>query len=78
MKGNRNEALSVSACVKKLDADLDTKLKAAIANAIGKINGIPAPYRNNLDKTTEIKAAMDACNELATTLTEIKQRIEEN
>ena len=78
MKGNRNEALSVSACVKKLDADLDTKLKAAIANAIEKINGIPAPYRNNLDKTTEIKAAMDACNELATTLTEIKQRIEEN
>lgn len=78
VSGNRNTALSVSACVQKLDKALDTKLKAAIADAIDKIQGIPAPYRNNLDKTTEIKAAMDACNELASTLTEVKQCIEKN
>ncbi len=77
-KGNRNEEISISACLKKLDPSLDTRMRAAIEQAIAKINEIPAPYRNNLDKDTQIQAAMNACTNLSEILLEVKQRIEKN
>lgn len=77
-KGNRNETMSISACIKQLDSSLDSRIRTAIEQALAKINEIPAPYRNNLDKDTQIQAAMDACTELSEILLEVKQRIEKN
>lgn len=44
---------------------LATTLRTKIDAAIAAINGIPEPFRNNLDKGTQIQAAMDAVNDLS-------------
>ena len=67
-----NRGVSLSELVKSIDADADQNLKDAIQNAISKINGIPAPFRNNLTKKTEIEAAMDACTDLGEALLQAK------
>lgn len=40
---------------------LNARVKAEITDAINKIGAIPAPFRSNLDKDTEINAAINAC-----------------
>lgn len=70
IEGNRGTSLSE--LVKSIDADADQNLQDAIENAISKINGIPAPFRNNLTKSTEIEAAMDACSKLGEALLQAK------
>jgi uncharacterized iron-regulated protein len=50
------------------DAALDTRLKTEIQEAITAIAAIPAPFRNNLDKSVEIVAAQQAINKIRDTL----------
>ena len=70
IEGNRS--VSLSDLVKSVNADADQNLKDAIENAITMINNIPAPFRNNLTKHTEIEAAMDACSNLSEALLQAK------
>jgi predicted lipoprotein len=58
--------------VKTIDAGLEAELNTKLTTAIAAINNIPAPFRNNLDKTAQIEAAMAAVNDLTPVLTEIK------
>lgn len=73
VEGNRGTSLS--SYVAETNADLDNRLKNAITNAKDKINAIPKPFRNNLDKDTEIQAAMEACNDLSKILEELLDNI---
>lgn len=70
--GNRNDASSLSALVRSIDADLDTRVKKQIDDTKKAINNIPAPFRNNLGATAEIEDAMQACSDLADLFSEIK------
>lgn len=54
---------SLSALVAAEDAALDTKVKAAIADAANAILAIPQPFRNNIN-STEARNAMTACADL--------------
>lgn len=76
IRGNRNDATSLSALVRSVDATLDTKVQAKIAAAIKAIKDIPAPFRNNLGKTTEIEAAMDACTEITNVFEEVRTKLD--
>lgn len=49
------------------DAALDARIQSEIQAAITAIGAIPAPFRNNLDKTAQIVAAQQACSKVATT-----------
>lgn len=60
-------ANSLSALVKKYNADLDTKVKTAISDAAKAIQAIPQPFRNNIN-SSEAAAAMDACADLSDVL----------
>jgi uncharacterized iron-regulated protein len=60
---------SLSALVKKVDETFDTKVKQAIQDAADAIQAIPQPFRNNIN-SAEAKAAMDACGNLESLLTE--------
>lgn len=62
-------ANSISALVKKVDEAFDTKVKNAIQVAADAIQAIPQPFRNNID-SSEAKAAMDACGDLESLLTD--------
>lgn len=66
-----NRGISVSDYIKIIDPVLNTKVVDAITNAIAKIEAIPYPFDTNYS-STQAKAAMDACNELADILTEAK------
>lgn len=54
---------SISALVKSVNADLDTRAVAAITDAYDAILNIPQPFRNNI-VCTESEAAQDACEKL--------------
>lgn len=54
---------SISALVKRINANLDTEVNAAIDNAYNSIQGMTAPFRNNLTGS-KVDAAMDACADL--------------
>lgn len=60
---NTVAANSISALVKSLDADLDTRAVAAITEAYNAILNIPQPFRNNI-VCMESEAAQDACEVL--------------
>ena len=62
-------ANSLSALVKKVDDAFDTKVKNAINAAATAIQAIPQPFRNNIG-SAEAKAAMDACGDLESLLTD--------
>jgi predicted lipoprotein len=73
MEGSRT-GRSLSDFVKSKNADLDTKIRAAIKDAITKIQAIPAPFRNQLNNPASapaIEEAMDACNHLMDQLSAI-------
>ncbi|MDR3118038.1 MAG: peptidase M75 [Mediterranea sp.] len=74
-RGSRNTAGSLSALVKTFDENLDTEIQAAIAAAIAAIDGIPAPFRSNLDKRIEIENAQDILDDLEKTLLKIKRAL---
>ncbi len=52
---------SLAAYLRKNNAEVDTKLRSTIDNAINTVAAMPAPFRNHLTKT-ETQAAVDACN----------------
>ena len=56
--------------VKEKDADLDTKVKGLITDAIDAIADIPYPFRNNLNNEEKVNAAMDAVNAVASVFDE--------
>lgn len=76
---NARSGTSLSTYVQSKDAELDTKIKAAIANAITKIKAIPAPFRDQLNNSSSapaIEAAMAACDDLMNQLSRIDDIIE--
>ena len=62
---------SVSAYIKRIDAAADAEVIAAINKAIDAINAIPYPFAENFT-SKESGLAMEACNDLAETLTAAK------
>ncbi len=57
---NGEDGKGIDELVAEKNAALDTRLKAEIDEAIAAIGRIPAPFRDNLDATTEIEAAQEA------------------
>ncbi len=76
IRGSRNDATSLSALVRSVDAALDTKVQTNIAAAIKAIQNIPAPFRNNLGKTAEIDAAMEACADVTDVFEEVRTALD--
>jgi hypothetical protein len=62
LEGRRGASLTDY--VKSVNPQTDSNIKAAIANAIAKIEAIPFPFAENFG-TAAAGAAMEACNELA-------------
>lgn len=58
---------SLSSLVKKYNAELDTKVKNAIQDAINAIQAIPQPFRNNIN-SAEASNAMEVCADLVDVL----------
>lgn len=58
---------SLSKLVAKYDADLDSRVKAAIKTAADAIQAIPQPFRNNIN-TAEAASAQLACQDLSDVL----------
>lgn len=74
--GSRDDATSLSALVRSVNEDLDTKVQAQIAATRKAIRDIPAPFRSNLDASTEIEAAMEACADLADLFMSVKTALD--
>lgn len=67
-------ANSLSALVAKTNADLDSQVKDAIANAASAIQAIPQPFRNNIN-SNEARNAMDVCGDLTSILENLKSYV---
>jgi predicted lipoprotein len=63
---------NIAAYIKTKNATLEAEIKTGIQNTITAINGIPEPFRNNLNATTQIEAAMAATSSLNVSLTKVK------
>jgi len=74
--GSRNDATSLSALVRSVNEDLDTEVQAQIAATRKAIRDIPAPFRSNLDASTEIDAAMEACADLVDLFVKVKTALD--
>jgi len=74
IEGKRGK--SISDYIKSVDSDADAAVKAGIANAIAKINAIPAPFAKNY-AAEEAATAMEACDELLSALTKVKSIVEQ-
>ena len=68
---------SVSSHIATLNKALDAKIQSAIADAIGKIEKMQKPFRNNLKFDANNQAAVDACNDLRDLLDEAIELINE-
>ena len=69
---------SISKLVAGANAELDTKVSAAITTAASAIQAIPQPFRNNIN-SQETVAAIKACEELESVLDkELKPYIRDN
>jgi len=64
---------SFSDLVKAESASLDAEIKANITAAKTQISNIGVPFRNNLSNTVATDAAIEACNELYTSLKKVKE-----
>lgn len=67
-------ANSLSALVAQTNADLDSQVKDAIANAASAIQAIPQPFRNNIN-SNEARNAMDVCGDLTSVLENLKSYV---
>ena len=63
--------------MKDLDAALDTKVMAAIDNALAKIDAMPAPFALHYSDAANGEA-VEACDELSEALDEINEAIRNN
>ena len=57
----------MAAYINKVNATLDSNVRAAIDHAMSEVSSMPAPFRNHLSKS-ETQKAVDACNELLNAL----------
>jgi predicted lipoprotein len=73
VEGHRGASLSQY--IKDNDVALDSEVKAAITNAIAKINAIPYPFAINYG-SAEAGAAIGACQALSGTLSKVKAALE--
>lgn len=74
IEGRRNEAKSLHAYIKSVNADLDTRCVAAINDVKDKISSMKAPFVLNYSDVSAA-AAMEACVRLADVLTEVKAQL---
>lgn len=75
-EGERDENKSMHAYVKNVNADLDSRIVAAIDNALVKINHMAAPFVNHYADPSAGEA-MEACQELSDVLAEAKDAIKD-
>ncbi len=69
-------ASSISGVVAGKNKNLDEQIRKAIKDAYNAVDAIPAPFRNNLNASTEIKDAMEKLAELTDVLEKVKEVIE--
>ena len=74
IEGKRDEAKSLHAYVKSVNADLDSKVVAVINNALAKIKGMKAPFVKNYTDAS-CQEAMDACDALNKVLATVKEEL---
>jgi predicted lipoprotein len=70
-----NRGASISDYVKYVDPETDTEVRNAIADAIAKIQAIPAPFAKNFTDP-KAKEAIDACNTLTSALMKAKSAVD--
>lgn len=66
---------SLAALIAQHNSNLDKEMKEGIATAYNAILAIPQPFRNNIN-SNEAKLAMQACEDLESTLGKLKSYIE--
>ena len=66
--GSETSGVGLDEFVKSKNKELNSRVLSEIDATIAAINAIPAPFRNNLNATVQIQAAIDACNVLFATL----------
>jgi uncharacterized iron-regulated protein len=77
IEGQRDETKSLHNYVKSLDAGLDSKVMAAIENALAKINAMPAPFALHYSEAANGEA-VEACAELSDAIGEAIDAIRNN
>ncbi len=77
IEGQRDETKSLHNYVKSLDAGLDSKVVAAIENALAKINAMPAPFALHYSEAANGEA-VEACAELSDAISEAIDAIRNN
>lgn len=77
IEGQRDETKSLHNYVKSLDAGLDSKVMAAIENALAKINAMPAPFALHYSEAANGEA-VEACAELSDAISESIDAIRNN
>jgi hypothetical protein len=77
IEGQRDESKSLHSYVKSLDAALDSKVMAAIENALAKINAMPAPFALHYSEAANGEA-VEACAELSDAISEAIDAIRNN
>ncbi|MCR4828561.1 MAG: peptidase M75 [Bacteroidales bacterium] len=74
IEGERNNAKSLHQFVKDHDKDLDARVTAAIAEALSKIDAMPAPFVNNYTNAS-CGEAVEACQNLDDILGEVNDML---
>ena len=77
VEGERDNSRSLHSLVSKIDSDLDNKVTAAIANALSKIEAMPAPFAQHYNDPQNGEA-VEACSTLSDTLNEVIEAIRNN
>lgn len=74
IEGRRDQSKSLHSYIKSVNAELDARVVAAIANAEEKIAAMKAPFVNNYTDASAA-TAMAACSDLVDVLTEVKAQL---
>lgn len=77
VEGQRSSEKSVQYYVKNLDASIDAKIVAAIADALGKISAMPAPFVNNYTDPKNGEA-VEACAALEEAISKAIDAVSKN
>ena len=77
IEGQRDETKSLHNYVKSLDAGVDSKVMAAIENALAEINAMPAPFALHYSEAANGEA-VEACAELSDAISESIDAIRNN
>lgn len=77
IEGSQSEDLSLHGYMKKINADLDTRVIEAINNAKAKINAMPRPFVKNYSNPANEEAIL-ACQALDDILSEVNTELRQN